>query len=186
MAIINEVQISWLEVAGADSYRVYRATDIEGPYALIASGITDTFYVDPTGTLDYYYKVSCVDAFGGEGELSEPILPYDVADVCLIRGSVIHPDGEPADGEPLEIVYYVDAVEDLPRFAQGNLLTRKHVSAYTDMNGVFEVPVTKLALITFTIRGTGYRCRLQIPDLDSLDLENLASYGVMEKQEYPF
>jgi len=186
MAIVNEVRIEWDALEGAVSYNVYRSAD-DITYAQVATGVTDSFYTDPTGLLSHYYKISGVDQDSIEGELSDPILPYDPMDVCLIRGSIVHPDGNPADGEPIEIVYYVDSVEDLPRFAQGNILTRKQISAFTDSNGVFEVPVAKLALITFTIRGCGYSCKLQIPDVDSLGLEDLATYGTINRDmEYPF
>jgi len=197
MAIVNEIRIEWDDVVGRESFNVYKSPD-NVSYALLATGVTDTFYIDPVGTLDDWYKVACVDSFGAEGSMSDPIQGYDPADVCIIRGSVVNPDGSPSDGEPIEIAYYVDSgwvpgvkrrkgrFGDLPRFAQGNILTRKEVAAYTDYRGIFEVPVAKLALIMFTIKQTGYQCHVQVPDMDLIELEDLANYGEILPMEYPF
>jgi hypothetical protein len=190
MAIVNEIYLSWDEVTGAESYNIYKSTD-GVTYSLLASGVTDLFYSDPVGTIDDWYKIVCVDAYSIEGEPGDPIQGYDPADTCLIRGSIVNPDGTPAEGEPVEIVYYVDSgwdtrETDLPRFAQDNLLTRKHVHVYTDYRGIFEANVVKLALVMFTVRQCGYQVKLQVPDEDLLEIKDLASYGTMYKMEYPF
>lgn len=191
MPIVNEIYLEWDETPGAVSYNLYRSPD-DVTYSLLGSGITDLFYSDPTGTTDDWYKVAGVDAGSVEGELSDPFQGIDVSDVCLVRGSIVNPDGSPADGEPVEIAYYVDSgwgsrKGDLPRFAQGSLLTRTESTAYTDWRGIVEFPVVKLALVIITVRQTGYQCKVQIPDQAEIELEALAAIGTMiPVMEYPF
>ena len=63
-----QVALTWAASPGAASYRVKRSTTSNGPYALIASGVTGTSLTDtgPTNGTAYYYVVSAVN-LGGEG-----------------------------------------------------------------------------------------------------------------------
>ena len=57
----DAVTVSWQSVSGADSYRVARAEDPEGPFETVAT-VTDTSAVDPTcpGKATYWYRVFSV------------------------------------------------------------------------------------------------------------------------------
>ncbi|MGE5484576.1 MAG: fibronectin type III domain-containing protein [Ignavibacteriales bacterium] len=63
-----QVSLSWTAVSGASSYTIKRATTAGGPYTEVATGVTDTTYVDTplTNGITYYYVVSAVNQ-GGEG-----------------------------------------------------------------------------------------------------------------------
>jgi subtilisin family serine protease len=64
-----QVSLAWNVAAGASTYSVKRSTTPGGPYAAIASGLTDRTYVDGglTNGLTYYYVVSAVNAEGESG-----------------------------------------------------------------------------------------------------------------------
>lgn len=68
-----QVSLSWQSAASATSYTVKRSLVKGGLYAVIASGITGTSYVDSTVTngIAYYYVVSGLDGQGGESSSSE-------------------------------------------------------------------------------------------------------------------
>lgn len=68
-----EVSLSWNAAAGADTYRVKRSTTAGGPYATIASGLSDRTYVDGgrTNGVTYFYVVSAANATGESGNSAE-------------------------------------------------------------------------------------------------------------------
>jgi Concanavalin A-like lectin/glucanases superfamily/Domain of unknown function (DUF2341) len=62
----SQVSLSWNSSSGATSYNVLRSTTSGGPYTSIATGITNTNYLDGSllnGTT-YYYVVQAVNAAG--------------------------------------------------------------------------------------------------------------------------
>ena len=69
----RSVSLSWSSVSGATSYSVKRSLTAGGPYATIASGITNTSYINTglsNGTT-YYYVVSAVNIFSEGNNSSE-------------------------------------------------------------------------------------------------------------------
>ncbi|MBW8780689.1 MAG: alginate lyase family protein [Verrucomicrobia bacterium] len=62
-----QVALTWTASPGAASYQVKRSTTANGPYALVASGVTATSYTDTglTNGTTYYYVASAVN-LGGE------------------------------------------------------------------------------------------------------------------------
>jgi hypothetical protein len=77
----NEAGLTWKTAAGAESYTIKRASNENGPYTVVASGVTGNDYRD-SGVLNgnvYYYKVAAVkgngmgrDSWRAELELSVP------------------------------------------------------------------------------------------------------------------
>jgi len=68
----SQIQLDWTPSVSADSYNVKRASSIGGPYILIASGITDSSFIDSglaAGTT-YYYVVSAINSIGESAENS--------------------------------------------------------------------------------------------------------------------
>src|SRR5438093_10476127 len=64
----NQVEVRWDPFPGAATYTVKRATTSGGPYSTLASGVTDTNYLD-TGLLTgkfYYYVVVAQLLLGGD------------------------------------------------------------------------------------------------------------------------
>jgi uncharacterized repeat protein (TIGR01451 family) len=62
----NQVVVSWNSLPEAVTYLVNRSTTSGGPYATIASGLTDTSYTDTTvGSGRTYYYVVFADLTGG-------------------------------------------------------------------------------------------------------------------------
>jgi|GEM_PF-1570898 len=60
------MNLAWSLSSGATSYTVKRATSLAGPYAVIASGVSGTSYLDSTasaGTV-YYYQIAAANANG--------------------------------------------------------------------------------------------------------------------------
>jgi hypothetical protein len=70
----NQVEVRWDPFPGAASYTVKRASTSGGPYSTLATGVTDTNYLD-TGLLNgrfYYYVVIAQLLLGGDsGQSSE-------------------------------------------------------------------------------------------------------------------
>ncbi|MDR1787161.1 MAG: fibronectin type III domain-containing protein [Treponema sp.] len=90
--------LNWNAVTGADTYTVYRADSVDGPYTTpITSGITETSYTDTglTKETTYYYKVSAVNA-EGEGALSAAVsqttLAYQIGDTGPAGGWIFYAD----------------------------------------------------------------------------------------------
>jgi len=67
IVIGTEVSLNWPEVGYIFSYVVYRATNPEGPFALLTSNLGENSFVDTglsPGT--YYYKVTGIEPDFGE------------------------------------------------------------------------------------------------------------------------
>lgn len=99
----RSVQVSWLPSAWADSYTVLRATEVDGRYERMASGVGQPTYTDRNvhAGRTYYYTVSASNALGESGSsawaAASAGLPgswstQDVGDV-KIPGSAVF-DGE--------------------------------------------------------------------------------------------
>jgi hypothetical protein len=187
MAISTDILIAWDAVESAVTYNLYRSIDGGSVYNPLDTGITETEYLDSTGSIDYYYKVAAVDQWAVEGDLSDPIQGYDPAETCRVYGSIIDVDATPADPEEarVEVTMYV-AKDDLPRFAQNNLLTRYDVIAYPDERGIFSVNLVRNALVTLHIKQTGYKRRFMVPDADELKLEDIAAISDEREIFNPF
>ncbi|MDD5219204.1 MAG: hypothetical protein PHV11_01380 [Candidatus Bipolaricaulis sp.] len=67
----NSIEIAWSPMADAQLYHVSRAPKREGPYAVIANGLTATTYVDEglVPGQEFWYKVKAANACGCSGDL---------------------------------------------------------------------------------------------------------------------
>ncbi|MFJ8108903.1 PA14 domain-containing protein [Streptomyces sp. NPDC096132] len=88
------LQFAWSEVAGATSYRVYRAASLSGTY--IPIGTTDqTSYLDSTAVEGayYYYRVTALDAAGNESARSTAVVGRlrDVTPPSAVTGVTVTP-----------------------------------------------------------------------------------------------
>jgi fibronectin type 3 domain-containing protein len=66
----NSIQVTWGEVAGATSYRVYRATSATGTRTLINSVTTTSYTNEGLNAVTYWYFVTALNADNVEGTLS--------------------------------------------------------------------------------------------------------------------
>ncbi|NBI31136.1 hypothetical protein ERL59_19570 [Chengkuizengella sp. YPA3-1-1] len=88
----SEVQLSWDDSIGAESYNIKRSTSVGGPYTIIVNDITKTSYTDTTvenGTT-YYYVVSAVNSSGeseNTNEVSVLTIPNAPSGFMAILGS---------------------------------------------------------------------------------------------------
>lgn len=88
------LRVSWGEVTGAVSYRVYRATSRSGTYTSI--GTSDgTSYLDTTAVMGtgLHYKVSALDAAGNESAQSTAVVGTlrDVTPPSAVTGVTVTP-----------------------------------------------------------------------------------------------
>lgn len=61
------VSLSWTDdVPNAYAYIIYRATDVNGPYSVQASGVVDRNFVDNPISGNYFYKVTAIEPNFGE------------------------------------------------------------------------------------------------------------------------
>lgn len=99
----RSVTVSWLPSTWADTYTVLRATDVDGRYERIASGVTRPTYTDRNvrAGRTYFYTVAAANTLGGSGGsawaaaaagLPAPWSTRDIGDV-RIPGSAAF-DGE--------------------------------------------------------------------------------------------
>ena len=84
----NQVEVRWEALAGAASYTVKRSLTSGGPYSTVASGITDTNYLDigaSSGRLNYYVVIAQLLIGGDSGQsdqasaLTAPAAPTSLA-----------------------------------------------------------------------------------------------------------
>ncbi len=72
------VSLAWSSNTEADlaGYNVYRATDLAGPYEMIARGVGTSSYTDESATqpADYFYKIKAVDRSLNRSEYSETVV----------------------------------------------------------------------------------------------------------------
>jgi regulation of enolase protein 1 (concanavalin A-like superfamily) len=70
-----KVQLRWTQSFGAQGYSVKRASSKDGPFATVASGLTNPSYVDATAVANttYYYVVTATNSVG-----ESPASPPDV------------------------------------------------------------------------------------------------------------
>jgi fibronectin type 3 domain-containing protein len=84
-----QVSLTWTASPGAASYQVKRSPTPEGPYAIIATGITDTSLTDTglTNGTTYYYVVSASNLGGESANSTEvsalPLPPVPAAPATL-------------------------------------------------------------------------------------------------------
>lgn len=71
---MDGLRVRWTAVAGAASYRVYRATTADGTYTKVG-GTAETSFADASTTEDatYYYRVTALDAAGNESARSSAV-----------------------------------------------------------------------------------------------------------------
>ncbi|MBO7179218.1 MAG: hypothetical protein J6V78_02645 [Clostridia bacterium] len=72
----NSVKISWNSITGAKSYRVYRKTQADSTWTLLAENVTDKVYYDKTATsgINYYYTVRAQNGSYMSGYTSSTLL----------------------------------------------------------------------------------------------------------------
>ncbi|WP_367321782.1 PA14 domain-containing protein [Streptomyces sp. HUAS ZL42] len=69
------LSVGWSGVAGAASYRVYRAATADGTYTQVGGTTDQVVYVDTSAAEDvtYYYRVTSLDAAGNESPRSAAV-----------------------------------------------------------------------------------------------------------------
>jgi autotransporter-associated beta strand protein len=78
----NQVTLNWAAAPGATSYNIKRSSTADGPYAVLASGLTTTSFVDSglTNGAEFYYVVSSVQGSHESANSNEVLgLPGDVS-----------------------------------------------------------------------------------------------------------
>jgi len=108
--IDNDVQLTWTEYVGADTYRVQWGT-MQGVYAHTADVATTGFYIDNLIMGSYYYiKVQALENGGVIGESRE--LFVHIEEFLSTGGEIYFVPDPPVQGEYLEIDMHF--YEDLP------------------------------------------------------------------------
>ncbi len=68
------LRITWPKVQGANGYKLYTADSPDGPYNLVSGIILGTsFWAENPDNRTSWWRVSCVDKYLNEGEMSEPV-----------------------------------------------------------------------------------------------------------------
>ena len=86
----NTVTLSWTALAGATSYSVLRSTSSNGTFAVVASNLVATSYVDtnpPPGTT-LYYRVSASLGAAGQSGQSEAASAFTAPGAPVVSASV--------------------------------------------------------------------------------------------------
>jgi fibronectin type 3 domain-containing protein/sugar lactone lactonase YvrE len=140
----TKITVTWLPVAAAESYRVYRSNAQDNEYtAMTPEPITETGYADETVSLnnDYYYKISSVNRIG-EGEKS-----------VYAKGSVKEPDAPqglttaPASASSIKLAW--DAVNEVTGYKVYKSITGSD-GAYTEQARVTDTSWIDTGLVMNT------------------------------------
>jgi hypothetical protein len=102
------VQLTWNTAVGASSYNLKRATASGGPYSTIASGVTETSYLDSeliNGT-PYFYVVSATNSFGESGDSAEAnATPRESSALYAFEGNAQDTSGSGNHGTATTLTY---------------------------------------------------------------------------------
>ena len=62
----EQVRLSWKDIPGANSFRIWRKSDEEGEFSLLADNVEETAYIDATATFGntYRYRIEPADVSG--------------------------------------------------------------------------------------------------------------------------
>ncbi|MEO5714862.1 MAG: LamG-like jellyroll fold domain-containing protein [Luteolibacter sp.] len=88
----GQVNLTWNETAGADTYNVLRSTSSEGPFTTIASGLTTPAYSDfaATNGTTYFYVLTATNSAGtGLASTAVEATPVPVYPQDFVHGNLI-------------------------------------------------------------------------------------------------
>lgn len=69
----SHARLDWSAVANAYSYVIYRATNVNGPFSVVTSGVVDRFFLDAPGNGTFFYKVTGIEPNFGETSASNVV-----------------------------------------------------------------------------------------------------------------
>ena len=78
---VDDVTLSWNAVSGSTGYTVWRATSTDGPFTVIANGLTNTNFTDadPVGSGTSYYRVSALNGMVEGGSSTQVSVEFSTA-----------------------------------------------------------------------------------------------------------
>lgn len=136
-----QVTLNWTPAAEANRYLLKRATDIEGPYTIVAANVTGTNYTD-TNVVNgkpYYYKVTGANESGTGLESA-----VAAARPVLNIGQPGVPDGVKAEPGDSEVQLTWNALSGAADY---------QVVRATDMNGPYSIIAVQVTGLSFTDQG---------------------------------
>jgi hypothetical protein len=154
--------VSWrpnpeLDVA---SYNVYKSINqtVAGPYNLVGNVAHNPLvsllsFVDPSGTLNDYYKLTTLNLDSIESLASNAFKPFSQSDMTRLYDTIFDASRRPVTG------LQVKATLDVPQASFNDIVVPKEVITYTDANGVWFMDLFPNASLTPS--GTQYIITIQ-------------------------
>lgn len=107
-------------------------------------------------------------------EIREAVVkPYSSTpppDICLVTGNLRNIAGK---AEVFQNVLVSVYITKLPSVISGSMILGKRVDTRTDFDGFFSLPVIRGANVRFEIEKAGVRFTADIPDVDTVRMEDL-------------
>ncbi len=144
----GQVQLSWDEVVGADTYIVQRATTVDGAYTTLQSGISQTSYTDIglTNGTTYYYRVQTVNS-EGTSEASNSVSAAPIANKIDAFGIIEAESFTDSRGIQIENTSDIDGGSNVGFADTNDYLVFENVDFGT---GIASVDVRIASAATFT------------------------------------
>lgn len=126
--------------------------------------------VRETGTYIFQVLGYQLEEFVEREALPKPLSSSPSPEVCIVTGNVRNISGQASIDQNTHVT--VRPLE-LPVVSHENLLLGNKHSTVTDFDGFFSLPVVRNSTVIFEIKDAGVRFRTEIPDVDTIRIEEL-------------
>lgn len=172
-AIEPGIRLSWIPNVepDMDKYRVFRQSMVSLEIELKAEVDHPTVtWDDSTGSDLHRYYLTAVNTAGEESQVAGPVFLTKAhpEELCRVVGKFVNQDGSAAGNNEVKV-----KIVGLPYGYKGKLWKGQDFKAWTDMNGIVEFMLPRLAKVMFFSMPFGINKTVMIPNRAYADLMEL-------------